>query len=141
MPTGFLRGDQLKSLALLVLFTALVVSVTLHLAPVEASPQQADANRDLIAVTGQYGQGTSVLYVVDTKRRQLAVYEAKGGTQSKLSFVAARRIDLDLQLVGYNDESKDEVKYWALKKYLESKDASPSEESKGVELESDSRVR
>ncbi len=127
MPTGSPRGHQIKNLVLLVLFTALVISITLHLAPVEAGTQTSDGNRDLIAVTGEYGQGTSVLYVIDSKRRQLAVYEAKGGTQSKLSLIAARRIDLDLQLVGYNDESGDEVKYWALKKYLESKDASSKE--------------
>lgn len=133
MTTGSRGGDQVKNVVLLVLFTALVVSVTLHLAPVEASTQTADGNRDVIAVTGEYGQGTSVLYVIDTKRRQLAVYEARGGTQSKLSFVAARRIDLDLQLVGFNDESLEQVKYWALKKYLESKDTSSKELSGSVE--------
>jgi len=38
---------------------------------------------------------------------RLAVYEARGGARSsrRLSLVGARRIDLDLQLQGYNDDS------------------------------------
>ncbi len=66
------------------------------------------AAEDLIAVTGSYGVGTSVLYVLDAKKRQLAVYEARGGTKSmrRLVFVGARRIDLDLELTGFNDESE-----------------------------------
>lgn len=69
--------------------------------------QSAQGN-GIIAVTGSYGVGTSVLYVVDTRTRQLAVYEARGGSASsrKLFLVGARRIDLDLQLEGYNDDSE-----------------------------------
>ena len=33
-----------------------------------------------LAVTGSYGLGTSVLYLIDAKNRQLAVYEARGGS-------------------------------------------------------------
>ena len=71
------------------------------------SGQSAAAN-GVIAVTGSYGVGTSVLYVLDTKSGQLAVYEAKGGSPGsrRLVLVGARRIDLDLQLEGYNDESE-----------------------------------
>jgi hypothetical protein len=82
--------------------------------PTDASPlvyggdsgQSASAD-GLIAVTGSYGVGTSVLYVLDAKSRQLAVYEARGGSPSsrRLVFVGARRIDLDLQLEAYNDDS------------------------------------
>jgi hypothetical protein len=62
----------------------------------------------MIAVTGSYGVGTSVLYIIDTRRRQLAVYEARGGTNSmrRITLVGARNIDLDLRLEGYNDESE-----------------------------------
>jgi hypothetical protein len=62
----------------------------------------------IIAVTGSYGVGTSVLYVIDAKTRQLAVYEARGGSRSgrRVVLVGARRIDLDLQLEGYRDESE-----------------------------------
>jgi hypothetical protein len=61
-----------------------------------------------IAVTGSYGIGTSVLYVLDTRSRQLAVYEARGGSRNsrRVQLVGARRLDLDLQLEGYNDESE-----------------------------------
>ena len=56
----------------------------------------------IIAVTGSYGVGTSVLYVIDTKSKQLAVYEARGGSGNgrRIYLVGARRIDLDLQLEG-----------------------------------------
>ena len=61
-----------------------------------------------VAVTGSYGVGTSVLYLIDTATRQLAVYEARGGSpeQRRVVLVGARRIDLDLQLRGYNDRSE-----------------------------------
>ena len=74
---------------------------------------------DLIAVTGSWGVGTQVLYVVDAKTRNLAVYEARGGSKStrRLTFVGARKIDLDLQLEGYNDES--EFDYQALRQRFE----------------------
>ncbi|GEM_PF-2141601 len=63
---------------------------------------------DLIAVTGSYGVGTSVLYVIDARTKHLAVYEARGGSRQgrRLVLVGARRIDLDLRLEGYNDESE-----------------------------------
>jgi hypothetical protein len=73
----------------------------------EDGGSSASAN-GFLAVTGSYGVGTSVLYVLDTESRQLAVYEARGGSQGsrRLTLVGARRIDLDLQLEGYNDESE-----------------------------------
>ncbi len=69
---------------------------------------QSAAANGFIAVTGSYGVGTSVLYVLDTDGRQLAVYEARGGSANtrRLVFVGARRIDLDLQLHAYNDKSE-----------------------------------
>lgn len=68
----------------------------------------AVSNNGFMAVTGSYGIGTSVLYLFDTNNKQLLVYEARGGTQSmrRLTLVGARRIDLDLQLIDYNDESE-----------------------------------
>ena len=68
----------------------------------------AVSNNGFMAVTGSYGIGTSVLYLFDTNNKQLLVYEARGGTQSmrRLILVGARRIDLDLQLIDYNDESE-----------------------------------
>lgn len=66
------------------------------------------AANGFIAVTGSYGVGTSVLYVLDTEQRQLAVYEARGGSTNsrRLVFVGARRVDLDLRLEAYNDDSE-----------------------------------
>ena len=47
-------------------------------------------------MTGSYGVGTSVLYLIDTEKKQLLVYEARGGSQSmrRIVLVGARRIDL-----------------------------------------------
>ena len=55
---------------------------------------------------------------IDTNTKQLAVYEARGGSAGgrKLFLVGARRIDLDLQLVGYNDDSETEVHYEQLQR-------------------------
>lgn len=82
----------------------------------------ASAANGLIAVTGSYGVGTSVLYVIDTTTKQLAVYEARGGSPdaAKLFLVGARRIDLDLQLQGYNDLS--EYDYDRLQRKFEGRD-------------------
>ncbi len=84
----------------------------------EESGQAASAN-GMVAVTGSYGVGTSVLYLIDTERRQLAVYEARGGgtEQRRIMLVGARKIDLDLQLEGYNDRS--EYGYQDLKRLFE----------------------
>jgi hypothetical protein len=69
---------------------------------------QAASAGGIVAVTGSYGVGTSVLYVIDTNSRQLAVYEARGGSENsrRLTLVGARKIDLDLMLEGYNDDSE-----------------------------------
>jgi hypothetical protein len=68
----------------------------------------ADSNGTMIAVTGIDMTGSSILYLVDTKGRHLAVYQASGGSDSTqgLKLVGARRIDLDLELEGYNDKSE-----------------------------------
>jgi hypothetical protein len=63
-----------------------------------------DANRDLIAVTGTYGSSASVLYLIDTRTRHMAVYKTDNGR--KLEFVAARDINFDLKLESYNDQSE-----------------------------------
>ena len=68
----------------------------------------ADSNGSMIAVTGIDLTGSSILYLIDTERRQLAIYQASGGTDSMqgIKLVGARKIDLDLQLEGYNDKSE-----------------------------------
>ncbi len=67
----------------------------------------SDSNGSMIAVTGPDVTGGGVLYVIDTERRQLACYQATGGSSSAgLRFLGARDIDLDLQVKSYNDDSK-----------------------------------
>lgn len=68
----------------------------------------ANSNNKMIAVTGPYQQGVSLLYLIDTESKQLAVYEARGGSRSsgRINFVGARRLDLDLRLEGYHDDSE-----------------------------------
>lgn len=92
--------------------------------PVTATPDPrptqgygaADSNHRMIAVTGVDLTGQSVLYLVDTIDKQLAIYQASGGGAgtSGVKLVGARRIDLDLALHGYNDKS--EYKYKDLEK-------------------------
>ncbi|MCB9915732.1 MAG: hypothetical protein H6828_11375 [Planctomycetes bacterium] len=68
----------------------------------------SDSNNRMIAVTGVDITGSAVLYVIDSLNPHIAVYQANGGspgTQS-IKLVAARRIDLDLQLDGLNDRSE-----------------------------------
>tara|TARA_R110002072_G_scaffold302758_3_gene488528 strand:+ start:35230 stop:35862 length:633 start_codon:yes stop_codon:yes gene_type:complete len=86
-----------------------------------------------LAVTGSYGMGTQVLYVIDTENRQLAVYEARGGSteQRRIVMVGARRIDLDLQLPGYNDRS--EYEYGDLEKLFNKRDKKDRSVKSGLE--------
>lgn len=79
-----------------------------ELLPYESGSGSAAQGNGIIAVTGSYGVGTSVIYVIDTNHKQLAVYEARGGSKGgrRLYLVGARRIDLDLKLEGYHDESE-----------------------------------
>ncbi len=107
----------------------------------EESGQSASGN-GFVAVTGSYGIGTSVLYLLDTVNRQLAVYEARGGSteQRRVVLVGARRIDLDLQLRGYNDRS--EYEYEQLENLFQKngrKDAKDAEVKTGLEPGSPSR--
>src|SRR5688572_21014458 len=73
----------------------------------------ADSNNRMIAVTGTDITGASILYLVDTVNNRLAVYQAQGGADGSrgVNFIGARRIDLDLQLDGWNDRSE-----WTYKK-------------------------
>ena len=68
----------------------------------------ADSNDKMIAVTGLDVTGSSILYLVDTETRRLAVYQAQGGADSTMGIklVGARNIDLDLRLDGYKDKSE-----------------------------------
>ena len=87
-----------------------VVAFAAFLLGQSATGERADAagvseNADMIAVTGEFGSGTSVLYLVDTRGKTLLVYEARGGSQQDLKLVGARDISYDLKLRSYNDKS------------------------------------
>lgn len=98
----------------------------------ETGGSSASAN-GFVAVTGSYGVGTSVLYVLDTVSRQLAVYEARGGSseQRRLVLVGARKIDLDLQIESYNDRS--EFDYPRLRKLFDKRGIKDHEVKTGLE--------
>lgn len=67
----------------------------------------ADSNQRMIAVTGTDVTGASVLYLVDTHKMRLAIYQANStGSNQGVRFVGARRIELDMELDGYNDKSE-----------------------------------
>ncbi|MBL4769855.1 MAG: hypothetical protein JKY61_01605 [Planctomycetes bacterium] len=92
----------------------------------------SDSNQDMIAVTGVDVTGVSVLYLIDTKTKHLAVYQASGGSGGSqgIRLVGARNIGLDLQLDGFND--KTETKGRPLRyKDLEKKFSGLDESSKG----------
>jgi len=76
--------------------------------PMGASGMSADSNNRMIAVTGVDITGQSVLYLIDSVNMQLAVYQASGGSPGtqNIKLVGARRIDLDLQLHGFNDKTE-----------------------------------
>ncbi len=102
------------------------------------SGHAASAN-GFLAVTGSYGVGTSVMYLIDTVSRQLAVYEARGGgaEQRRIVLVGARRIDLDLQLEGYNDRS--EYEYKQLQQLFQKRGRKDEEVRTGLERDAGSR--
>ena len=68
----------------------------------------SDSNNRMIAVTGVDITGSSILYLIDTVNPHMAIYQANGGSKGtqSIKLVAARRIDLDLQLNGLNDRSE-----------------------------------
>ena len=75
--------------------------------PMTASGMASDSNNRMIAVTGVDITGQSVLYLVDTEAKQLAVYQASGGAAgtNSVRLVGARRIELDMELDGFNDKT------------------------------------
>jgi len=110
---------------------------TTQAVPYVPSYATADSNGRMIAVTGIDVTGSSILYVIDTESRQLAVYQAQGGTKSTMSvrFVGARNIDLDLKVNGYNDKS--EYSYSDLAKEFSKTSGAPAPEEKPKETTQD----
>jgi hypothetical protein len=65
----------------------------------------ADSDRNMIAVTGTSPTGAAVLYLVDTRAKRLAIYQASG---KNIELVAARNIQYDLLLDSYRDTTAEE---------------------------------
>ena len=92
----------------------------------------ADSNGRMVAVTGTDITGASVLYLVDTEKMRLAVYAAAStGSYQGVRLVGARRIELDMELNGYNDKS--EYPYGELEKLFAEKGllSLPAEKPRG----------
>ncbi|MBI1852851.1 MAG: hypothetical protein HYR85_21125 [Planctomycetes bacterium] len=107
--------NRLKDTALVVLALLCILLALSHVVtPTPLRAQTADSNSSMIAVTGNYASGSSVLYVIDTNSRNLAVYETRNGRD--LTLVAARKIEYDLKLERYHDKSPDALQVPALRK-------------------------
>jgi hypothetical protein len=109
------RGIQMTLVGLMALVAFLVGALVSGVASLpEARAETGGHSPNMIAVTGLIGSGVSVLYVIDTEKKQLAVYNAMGGKE--IRFVAARRIKYDLELKQFNDASPRAVSPDLLKK-------------------------
>jgi hypothetical protein len=92
--------------------------------PTLGSAATADSNNRMIAVTGVDVTGASVLYLVDTVKMRLAIYQAGStGSNQGVRLLGARRIELDLELDGFNDRS--DYSYKALKEEFTKKGLLP----------------
>jgi len=88
-----------------------------RIVPTISAGGNADSNGSMIAVTGMDVTGQSILYLVDTEAKQLCIYQANGGSSSTqgVKLVGARRIELDLQLDGFNDKTESNGKALSFK--------------------------
>ena len=63
----------------------------------------SNSNNRFVAVTTPIGSGESALFVLDSEREQITVY--RYSRNRGLKFLAARKIDYDLKIDGYEDKS------------------------------------
>ena len=70
------------------------------------APTASDSNSNnrFVAVTTPIGSGESALFLIDSKKEQVAVY--RFSRNKGLAFLAARKIDYDLKIDGYEDKSE-----------------------------------
>jgi hypothetical protein len=64
----------------------------------------SNSNNRFVAVTCPIGSGESVLFLLDSESEQIATYRFE--RRKGLEFLAARKIDYDLKITGYQDISK-----------------------------------
>lgn len=78
---------------------------------VAPTASDSNSNNRFVAITTPVGSGESVLFVLDAKHEQLLTYRFVRG--KGLEFLAARKIDYDLRITEWNDQSRftrDEMK-------------------------------
>lgn len=124
------RGFQVTIVGLLAICAFLMGAIVSNRGTLDARAETSGQSPNMIAVTGLIGSGVSVLYVIDTEKKQLAVYNAVGGKE--LRFVAARRIRYDLELREFNDKSPRLVSVGNLEKRwkAENEDKDPKDPGK-----------
>jgi hypothetical protein len=85
---------------LTVIATCLLIEVGLGTSPATAQVTSVGGG-DVLVVGGQITKDSYGLYLVDTKRQALCVYQWLPGTR-KLRLMAARNFNYDVQLDQYN---------------------------------------
>ena len=79
--------------------------------PTASLASDSNSNNRFVAVTAPVGSGESVLFLIDSKNDQVVVYRYL--RRKGLQFLAGRKIDYDLRIKGYQDQSdfsRDEMK-------------------------------
>jgi hypothetical protein len=64
----------------------------------------SNSNNRFVAVTTPIGSGESVLFLLDSEKEQITIYQFD--RNKGLRFIAARKIDYDLKINGYEDRSR-----------------------------------
>ncbi len=72
----------------------------------DAAPSNPQSK--FLMTTGASVHGGVLLFLLDTETRGLLVYEAEGGSKGTrgITLVAARKVDQDVFVTGYNDKSE-----------------------------------
>jgi hypothetical protein len=65
----------------------------------------SDSNNVAIALSATIAGGQSAVWYFDTQRQRVLVYQYLPGSKGGLKLLAARHIDFDLKIEGYNDVS------------------------------------
>jgi hypothetical protein len=86
---------------------ALVALLAMPLPAATAQVVTGERGDEVLVVAGQVSQDTYGLYLVDTERDTICVYEyfpGRGSSPAQLRLTAARRFSFDLQLEDYNTQ-------------------------------------
>ncbi len=98
-----------------------------------AAPDGGGGDKDngLVAVTGQFGSGASVLYLLDSRTRHLTVYRVDSAGNN-MELVAARDCTYDFYLQTYHDKSDSPYLPTSLKRSWEKRGGRSSEPLPGT---------